>query len=96
MKVGVLCLFLLAVVAAHASICLVESLISYDSQTLVVDLTLILLSHSTNLRDVHTVLHQLGNDLCVRSASLVLFRNEAHHLFVGHGRLGAHRKRDEK
>ena len=49
--------------AAHAGLHLCNTSISLTTQASLVDLTGILITHATNLVDIHTTLHQLGDNL---------------------------------
>ena len=47
-------------------------------------LPFVLVSNSTNLRDVDAFLHQFGHNLWIASTAFVLLDHETHHLVIAH------------
>ena len=77
-------LALLFLVASQAGVILASRRTGHHAQSLILGSTLILLPHPSYLLDVHTILHQLGNNLSLRSSGIMFLNNKFHDLLIGH------------
>ena len=75
----------LAIVLTHPFFCLRHRIVSHGTQTTLLDLTVIFRLYAPNLLNVHAVLHELGNNLCLRRTSLMLLNDKLNHLVIRHG-----------
>ena len=55
-----------------------------SGNTSLLHLSFVLVTYTTNLRDVNSFLHQLGHNLWIASAAFVLLDHETHHLIIAH------------
>ena len=87
---------LLGLRLARTVVGLAHGLVLHHAQTRLVLLAFGNLLHTANLLNVNTTLHQLRHNLLLSRTCLVLLQHEAHHLVVGHRRLGRSRQRQQQ
>ena len=77
----------LSVVLSHAALGVVHGLVGHLSQARLPDLPLVFPLDALNLGDVHAALQQFGDNLLLRGAFVLLFKDKSDDLLVSHCRL---------